>query len=77
MMRLAGADRALNDLCRLYERPRNGQMLPAMLSKQKPDGSFFSSPSSRGQSEEINDTAMGVLILETYYRGELDALTPR
>ena len=44
----------------------NSQMLPALLARAKPDGSFLSS----GSDDAIDLTSLGILILETYYGGD-------
>jgi hypothetical protein len=46
----------------------NFQMLPALLARCNPDGSFSSSSSSRKKGADFDITALGTLILETYYQ---------
>ena len=46
----------------------NRQMLPQVLSAQQPDGSFSTTPSTFMHGGDIENTALGVLTLETYYR---------
>lgn len=49
----------------------NAQMLPVLLARAKPDGSF----SLRSNGDDIDMTALGILILETYYGGDLYSFT--
>jgi peroxiredoxin len=48
----------------------NKQMLPQLLGNQKPDGSWQRSSVFMGGSES-DSTALGVLMLETYYRDKM------
>jgi hypothetical protein len=53
-----------------YWRSWNAQMLPLLLEKQNADGSWLR-PSVFAGGNEFDSTALGALILETYYRNAM------
>ncbi|WP_395736918.1 protein kinase domain-containing protein [Prosthecobacter sp.] len=55
----------------------NNQMLPQMLACMKPDGSVNGHQSVFMNGKEIENTALAVLIFETYYRGDMDFVVRR
>lgn len=46
----------------------NRSFLPTLLSKQRPDGSWPSHTTEFGTGTEVDTTALGCLMLESYYR---------
>jgi hypothetical protein len=46
----------------------NRSFLPTLLSKQRPDGSWPTHTSEFGTGTEVDTTALGCLMLESYYR---------